>query len=144
MSRTKSFVTFMVRGVKPAGAAAGTGQDNTRFGDGVVKAFEVVMTPVVFALIGLGVDYKLRTAPWFTLGLFFFGIAGMTVKLWYVSFRSQSLPEFLQNGDSSSKVVRRSLIKPVELGELLGGDLEVPPDLDLSLDRGVESGDREP
>ncbi len=147
MSRTKSFVNFMVKGAKSRDISpdgTGSSQSYARFGDGVVRAFEIVLTPVLFALIGLGIDYKLSTTPWFTLGFFFFGIIGMIAKLWYVSFGSESFSQFLQSGDSSSKVIRRSLIKPVELGELLGGDLEVPPDLDLTLDRGAEAGNSEP
>ncbi len=142
MSRTRSFVKFMVKGNRPS---ASSNEQNRvggpdQFGEGVVKAFEVVLTPILFALIGLAVDYKFHTAPLFTLGLLFFGIAGMTIKLWYVSFGPQSSPQFLQSGDSSSKVVRRSQITPVVTGELLGGDLEVPKDLDLTFDRGSESG----
>ena len=121
-----------------------TRPESARFGDGVVKAFEVVLTPILFALIGVAIDQRLNTAPLFTLGLLFFGIAGMTIKLWYVSFRPQSLSQFLQSGESSSRVVRRSQIKPVEVGELLGADLEIPPDLDLTLDRGSETGNSEP
>ena len=141
MSRTRSFVKFMVKGTRPSASTSGQngvgGPDH--FGDGVVKAFEVVLAPVLFALIGLAVDYKFQTAPLFTLGFLFFGIAGMIIKLWYVSFGPQSSSQFLQSGDSSSKVVRRSQIKPVVTGELLGGDLEVPKDLDLTFDRGSKS-----
>ncbi|MDA8081699.1 MAG: AtpZ/AtpI family protein [Actinomycetota bacterium] len=140
MSKTRSFVRFMVKGNRPS---ASSGEQNRvdgpgQFGEGVVKAFEVVLTPILFALIGLAIDYEFNTTPLFTLGFLFFGIAGMTIKLWFVSFGPQSSPQFLQSGDSSSRVVRRSQITPVVTGELLGGDLDVPKDLDLTFDRGSE------
>jgi len=143
VSRTGSFVNFLIKGAKPvasSGEQEGVGGGSGSFGDGVLKAFEVVLTPILFALIGVAVDYQFNTAPIFTLGFLFFGIAGMIIKLWYVSFRPESSSGFLQSGDSSSKVIRQSQIKPVVMGELLGGDLEVPPDLDLTLDRGSETG----
>lgn len=145
MNRTRSLVKFMIRGTKPkepVETSEGIPVESTRFGDGVVRAFELVFTPIIFALIGLALDNKLNTTPIFTLGFFFFGIAGMTIKLWYISFAPQSSPEFLQSGESSSKVIRRSKIKSVELGELLGGDLEVPADLDLTLDRKSGKGEK--
>lgn len=142
MNKLEKFAKFMVRGTTSSSDRIGSENDENRItsgmgGDGVVKAFEVVITPVVFALIGVFIDYKVHTAPVFTLGFLFFGIAGMVIKLWYGTFTGGISSQFLHNGESSARVIRRSQIKPVCRGELLGGDLHVPSDLDLSLDNGV-------
>ena len=147
MSRTKAIVDFMIKGTKPknySGESENLSSNSPHLGDGFVKAFEMVLTPILFCLLGVFLDYKFNTAPILTLGFLFFGIAGMVIKLWYKSFAPESSSRFLQNEESSSRVVRRSQIKPVEMGELLGGDLEVPSDLDLTLDNGskTDNGDR--
>lgn len=143
MSRVSSFTRFIVKGTKPAVRStpsdSQTSAPASGFGDGIVKVFEVVMTPVLFSLIGLAVDYKFNSAPVFTLGFLFFGIAGMVIKLWYGTFSPGSSPSFSHNGDTSARVIRRSQIKPVGNGELLGGDLELSSELDLTLDRGLKS-----
>ncbi|TAN22499.1 MAG: AtpZ/AtpI family protein [Actinomycetota bacterium] len=145
MSRTRAIVDFMIKGAKPKSSSdfERVPSDSSQMGDGFVKAFEMVLTPILFCLLGVFLDFKFGTAPILTLGFLFFGIAGMVIKLWYESFAPQSSSRFLQNGESSSRVIRRSQIKPVEMGELLGGDLEVPSDLDLTLDDGskADNGD---
>lgn len=143
MSRTRSVIKFMLKGTKPAsGSSLPDGESQgamVGYGDGLVKAIEVVFTPILFALIGVFLDYKFQTAPLLTLGFLFFGITGMAIKLWYTSFGSNSDSGFLQSGSTSARVVRRSQMKSLGKGELLGGDLEVPSDLDLTFDRGVNS-----
>lgn len=138
MSRLNSFARFMVKGTKRPNDSAVSAAESG-FGDGVVKVFEIVMTPVLFSLIGLAVDYKFDTAPIFTLSFLFFGIAGMAIKLWYGTFAPGSSLSFSCSDESSTKVVRRSQIRPLGKGELLGGDLELSPELDLTLDKGIRS-----
>lgn len=144
MRAVRSFASLMLRGVKPSpvGEQAKGPDDRgpaaiSGFGDGVSKAFEVALTPILFSLIGVGIDYKLSTAPIFTMVFLAFGIAGMAVKLWFAGFGTESAAGFLHGGDSSAKVLRRSRITPVEVGDLLGGDLEIPEELDLSFDPGA-------
>ncbi|NNN19011.1 MAG: AtpZ/AtpI family protein [Acidimicrobiaceae bacterium] len=143
MSRTRAVIGFMVRGTKPKSLlddpnASVSG--SSQVGDGFVKVLEMVLTPIIFALVGVALDYKFNTAPILTLAFLFFGVLGMVIKLWYVSFAPQSSSRFLQSGESSSRVIRRSQIKPVEMGELLGGDLEIPSDLDLTMENRSETG----
>ena len=46
------------------------------FGDGLARAFELAVTPVIFGGIGFGLDRWLGLAPLLTLVLFLFGVAG--------------------------------------------------------------------
>ena len=51
--------------------------------DGLAKAFEIVLTPVIFAAAGFGLDRWLDTGPWLALS---FGIVAFVLKLlieWY-------------------------------------------------------------
>lgn len=60
------------------GAAGGNGSE-----DGLAKAIEIVVTPVVFAAAGFGLDYWWDTGPWLALS---FGMVAFVVKLlveWY-------------------------------------------------------------
>ncbi len=144
MARIEGVLRFLIRGTKPASqsfAGSKPGSQSQGNGDGVIKAFEVVFTPIILALIGVFIDYRLNTAPIFTLGLLVFGVVGMAIKLWYHTFAVGISSEFLQSGQSSTRVIRRSHIKPLGEGDLLGANLEIPSDLDLSLD-GTSVGER--
>lgn len=57
---------------------------NKGLGDGFTRAFELVLAPTVFALIGFAVDRALGTLPVFTVGLAIFALAGVAVKTYYV------------------------------------------------------------
>lgn len=51
--------------------------------DGLAKAFEIVMTPAIFAAAGFGLDRWWGTGPWLALS---FGMTAFVVKLlveWY-------------------------------------------------------------
>lgn len=138
MARIEGVLRFLIRGTKPTPESVTSSEAASRLqgnGDGVIKAFEVVFTPIIFALIGVFIDYKLNTAPIFTLGLLVFGVVGMAIKLWYHTFAIGISSSFLQSDQSSTRVIRRSHIKPLDEGDLLGANLEIPSDLDLSLDR---------
>lgn len=57
---------------------------NKGLGDGFTRAFELVLAPTVFALVGFLVDQALGTLPVFTVTLTLFAIAGVAVKTYYV------------------------------------------------------------
>ena len=56
---------------------------NQGFGDGMSRAFELVVTPMVFGAIGFVVDQLAGTTPVFTAVLAIFGVIGTFVRLWY-------------------------------------------------------------
>ncbi len=58
-------------------------QDLRGLDDGFTRAIELVVTPVVFALIGLGVDAVLGTRPLFAISLAVFSIVGQSAVMWY-------------------------------------------------------------
>ena len=53
------------------------------FGDGLARAFELAVTPVVIGAIGYGLDHWLGLTPLFTLVLFLFGVAGTSYMAWF-------------------------------------------------------------
>lgn len=53
------------------------------FGDGLSRAFEMAVTPAVFAAIGLIIDSRLDLVPVFTIALLMFAIAGVFVRTWF-------------------------------------------------------------
>ena len=53
------------------------------FGDGLARAFELAVTPVVFGAIGYGLDHWWGLTPLFTLVLFLFGVAGTSYMAWF-------------------------------------------------------------
>lgn len=58
-------------------------QDLQGLDDGFTRAIELVLTPVVFALIGLGIDALLGTIPLFCIVLALFAIVGESAMMWY-------------------------------------------------------------
>lgn len=60
------------------GVVSGSGSE-----DGLAKAFEIALTPVIFAAIGFGLDRWLDTGPWLALsfGMVAFGLKAMIE--WY-------------------------------------------------------------
>lgn len=56
---------------------------NQGFGDGMSRAFELVVTPMVFAGIGFLVDLVAGTGPGFTVAFAVFGVIGTFVRMWY-------------------------------------------------------------
>lgn len=56
---------------------------NQGFGDGMSRAFELVVTPLVFAGIGFLVDLIAGTSPGFTIAFAVFGVIGTFVRMWY-------------------------------------------------------------
>jgi F0F1-type ATP synthase assembly protein I len=57
---------------------------NKGLGDGFTRAFEIVLAPTVFALIGLWLDRALGTVPVIAVTLALLAVCGVFVKSYYV------------------------------------------------------------
>jgi hypothetical protein len=53
------------------------------FGDGLSRAFEFAITPVVFGLVGHLLDGWMGISPALTITLALFAVAGGFVRMWY-------------------------------------------------------------
>ena len=53
------------------------------FGTTLTRAFEFALTPVVFGLLGAGVDHVLGTWPVFMILFGLFAVAGLAVRSYY-------------------------------------------------------------
>ena len=56
---------------------------NQGFGNALALAIEMVMTPLLFALLGWALDRWLGTSPVLLIALALFGVVGMAVKTYY-------------------------------------------------------------
>ena len=56
---------------------------NQGFGDGMSRAFELVVTPLLFGLVGFLVDHLAGTSPAFVVAFGAFGVVGTFVRAWY-------------------------------------------------------------
>ena len=52
------------------------------FGDGLARAFELAVTPLIFGAIGWFLDRRFGTQPLFLLIAFFAAIVGIGVREW--------------------------------------------------------------
>ena len=57
-------------------------QINRGYDDGMARAIEIVVTPLIFGGIGFLLDGRFGTRPAFTIGLGIFGVVGIFAKLW--------------------------------------------------------------
>jgi hypothetical protein len=55
---------------------------NRGYSDGLARALEIVVTPLLFGFLGSLLDDWLGTAPLFMIGLGAFAVAGLFVKFW--------------------------------------------------------------
>jgi len=53
------------------------------FGNTLARAFELVVTPALFGLIGYGIDRVTGLLPVFTIVLTVFCLVGMSVRMYY-------------------------------------------------------------
>ena len=53
------------------------------FGDGLARAFEIAMTPVLFGAGGWALDRWLGTTPLFILVAVFIAVVGLAVRAYY-------------------------------------------------------------
>jgi F0F1-type ATP synthase assembly protein I len=56
---------------------------NQGFGNALALAIEMVMTPILFALLGWALDRWLGTTPLLLIVLALFGVVGMALKTYY-------------------------------------------------------------
>lgn len=57
-------------------------QLNRGYSDGLSRALEIVLTPLVFGFLGRLVDGWLGTGPWCMIGFGTFAVSGMFVRFW--------------------------------------------------------------
>jgi F0F1-type ATP synthase assembly protein I len=57
-------------------------QLNRGYSDGLSRALEIVVTPLLFGFLGHLVDGWLGTAPGFMIGFGAFAVTGMFVRFW--------------------------------------------------------------
>lgn len=79
---------------------------NNGFGNALSRAFEIVVTPLLFGLIGWFVDRALGTSPVLTVGLFAFGLVGVAVKL------KLGYDREMATHDSSAATAPRQVVPP--------------------------------
>lgn len=53
------------------------------FGDGLTQAFEMAVTPILFALLGVFLDGQFGTRPLLTVVLTVFAMVGAFLRTWY-------------------------------------------------------------
>lgn len=53
------------------------------YADSMTRAFELVVAPLVFGLLGFGLDRVFDTTPIFTIIAVVVSFAGTGIKLWY-------------------------------------------------------------
>jgi F0F1-type ATP synthase assembly protein I len=66
---------------------------NRGYSDGLSRALEIVVTPLVFGLLGRLVDGWLDTRPWFTIGFAAFAVSGLFLKMWLGYDRQMKVEE---------------------------------------------------
>ncbi len=71
-------------GTTPTVDASQRRELNKGLGDGFTRAFEIVLAPAIFGLLGLAVDRALGTVPAFTTALAVLALTGVFVKTYYV------------------------------------------------------------
>lgn len=52
------------------------------FGDGLARAFEFAVTPIIFLAMGYGLDRWLGLFPLFTIALLIFSLTGQFLMMW--------------------------------------------------------------
>lgn len=56
---------------------------NNGFGDGMSRAFELAITPLVFGALGYLLDRAIGTSPVFAVAFATFAVIGMFVRVWF-------------------------------------------------------------
>ena len=56
---------------------------NNGFGDALSRAFELAVTPAIFAFLGWLLDRWVGTTPLFTIVLLFFAVCGVGYMTWF-------------------------------------------------------------
>lgn len=87
MDLVAKVVGLAQRGTAPAPdqdfRATDTGEIYRGYGDGLARAFELAVTPAVFAGLGYMIDRWLGIVPVCTIAFFLVCVAGMFARTWY-------------------------------------------------------------
>lgn len=68
-------------------------QLNRGYSDGLSRALEIVLTPLLFGFVGRLVDGWLGTVPWLMIGFGAFAVSGMFVRFWLAYDREMRVHE---------------------------------------------------
>jgi F0F1-type ATP synthase assembly protein I len=52
------------------------------FGDGMALAFQIALTPAIFAGLGFWLDHAIHKTPLFTIVLFLLAVVGLFISQW--------------------------------------------------------------
>jgi hypothetical protein len=97
-------------------------QLNRGYGDGLSRALEIVLTPLVFGFLGRLVDGWLGTGPWCMLGFGAFAVSGMFVRFWLGYDREMQVHEArIPKAAASVDVEVDAAAEPVAVPEGKGG-----------------------
>jgi hypothetical protein len=82
-------------------------QNHSDVGDGLSKAFEIVATPLLFGLLGYGLDRWLGSTPWLTAVFATSALAGKFAAEWfrYVSKMDQLRDERVEGLSTDARMV---------------------------------------
>jgi F0F1-type ATP synthase assembly protein I len=69
------------------------------FGNALARAVELVVTPMLFGLLGVLLDRWLGTSPMFVFVLAGFALAGMAVRMYYAYVEEMKVQEQRLFGD---------------------------------------------
>ena len=84
MNLREKLVGLTIRGTAaPAFRATEQGELYRGYGDGLSRAFELALTPAIFAAMGFGLDHWLGILPVLTIVFFLVAVAGVFVRFWY-------------------------------------------------------------
>lgn len=99
--------------------------------DGLAKAIEIVMTPVIFAAAGFGLDRWWGTGPWLALSF------GMTVFIVKILVEWQRYAERMQSHEQELASSRPSEQRGVDRNSELDEPASLPTGVSLDADAGA-------
>lgn len=80
-------------------------QNQSDVGDGLSKAIEMVATPVLFGLLGFGIDRWIGSTPWLTIVFASVALVGKFVSEWYrYEAKMRELEAELSDGRSDHRL----------------------------------------
>jgi len=79
--------------VSPVSDLATRRKINKGFGEGMTRAVEIVVAPLLMGLVGWLLDGWWGTAPFAMLGLGLYGVVGVFVRLWFAYDREMKAEE---------------------------------------------------
>ena len=80
-------------------------QNQSDVGDGLSKAIEMVATPVLFGLLGFGLDHWIGSTPWLTVAFAAVALMGKFASEWYrYEAKMRELEAELSDGRSDHRL----------------------------------------